>query len=82
MNYFDAEVACFVSLLELHEYINVRVLLYQSLINICFRGYCTPDQFCDCLCIWLKNYNTLVTGKICLLVDNISRNLTTALEFY
>ena len=28
------------------------------------RGYCTPDQFCDCLCIFLKNYNTLVTNKI------------------
>ena len=31
------------------------------------RGYCTPDQFFDCLCIFLKNYNTLVTSKICFL---------------
>ena len=31
------------------------------------RGYCTTDQFCDCLCIFLKNYNTLVTSKICFL---------------
>ena len=35
----------------------------------CFylRGYCIPDQFCDCLCIFLKNYNTMVTSKICFL---------------
>ena len=31
----------------------------------CFlRGYCTPDHFFDCLCIFLKNCNTLVTSKI------------------
>ena len=29
------------------------------------RGYCTPGQFLDCFCIFLKNYNTLVTSKIC-----------------
>ena len=26
------------------------------------RGYCTPDQSYDCLCIYLKNYNTLMTS--------------------
>ena len=31
------------------------------------RGYCTPDQFFDCLCIVFKNCNTLVTSKICFL---------------
>ena len=31
------------------------------------RGYCTPDHFFDCLCIFLKNYNTFVTSKICFL---------------
>ena len=31
------------------------------------RGYCTPGQFLDCFCIFLKNYNTLVTTKICFL---------------
>ena len=31
------------------------------------RGYCTPDQFFDCLFIFLKNCNTLVTSKICFL---------------
>ena len=31
------------------------------------RGYCTPDQFFDCLCIFLKNYNTLVASKVCFL---------------
>ena len=31
------------------------------------RGYCTPDQFFDCLCIFLKNYNTLVASKTCFL---------------
>ena len=29
------------------------------------RGYCTPGQFLDFFCIFLKNYNTLVTTKIC-----------------
>ena len=28
------------------------------------RGYCTPGQFLDCFCIFLKNYNTLVTSKV------------------
>ena len=32
--------------------------------SVHLRGYCTPDQFCDCLCIFLKKYNTLVTSKI------------------
>ena len=33
------------------------------IMNICIalRGYCTFDQFCGCLFIFLKNYNTLVT---------------------
>ena len=31
------------------------------------RGYCTLDQFCDCLCTFLKNHSTLVTSKICFL---------------
>ena len=31
------------------------------------RGYCTPGQFLDCFCIFLTNYNTLVTSKICFL---------------
>ena len=25
-------------------------------------AYCTPDQFCNCLCIFLKTYKTLVTS--------------------
>ena len=28
------------------------------------KGYCTPDQFCDCSCSFLKICNTLVTSKI------------------
>ena len=35
--------------------------------KLILRGYCTPDQFFDCLCIFLKNYKTLVTSKICFL---------------
>ena len=49
------------------------------------RGYCTPDQFCDCLYIFLKNYNILETTMICLfvfLIGNIPGNLITALEFH
>ena len=38
--------------------------------SLCWlRRYCTPDKFWDWLCIFLKNYNTLVTSKICLLGD-------------
>ena len=29
------------------------------------RGYCTPSQFCNCLCIFVQNYNTFLTSKIC-----------------
>ena len=36
----------------------------QFIITRLLREYCTPDQFCDCLCIFLKNYNTLVASKI------------------
>ena len=43
------------------------------------RGYCTSslDQFCNCLCIFLKNCNTLVTSKIMFLIGtcNNLRNL-------
>ena len=31
------------------------------------RGYCTPGHFLDCFCIFLKNYNKLVTSKMCFL---------------
>ena len=37
----------------------------ESTLNL--RGYCTPGQFLDCFCIFFKNYNTLVTSKICFL---------------
>ena len=51
------------------------------------RGNCTPDQFCDdCLCIFLINYNTLVTSKICFLKVTFKEPIyffvTTALEFH
>ena len=32
---------------------------------VALRGYCTPDQFCDCYGFFLKNYNILETSKIC-----------------
>ena len=31
------------------------------------RGYCTPGQFWDRLCIFVKNYKKLVTSKVCFL---------------
>ena len=40
---------------------------FDCLVVTSLRGYCTPDQFFDCLCIFLKNYNTLVASKICFL---------------
>ena len=55
------------SILELYLCILVNDLRYYKLY---FNGYCTPDQFCDCLCIFLKNYNTSVTSKICFLLGN------------
>ena len=42
-------------------------LVWNIIDHLPLRGYCTPDQFFDCLCIFLKNYNTLVTSKICFL---------------
>ena len=39
----------------------------QCFLSELLRGYCTPGQFLDCFCIFLKNYNTLVTSKICFL---------------
>ena len=41
------------------------VIEYHWCIYLLLRGYCTPGQFLDCFCIFLKNYNTLVTSKIC-----------------
>ena len=43
------------------------VMTHCNIFLALLRGYCTSDQFCDCLCIFLKNYNTLVTSKICFL---------------
>ena len=37
------------------------------LYRFTLRGYCTPGQFSDCLFIFLKYCNTLVTSKICFL---------------
>ena len=39
----------------------------NSKLTPTLRGYCTPDQFFDCLCIFFKNYNTLVASKTCFL---------------
>ena len=50
-------------------------------INVILRGYCNPGQFCDCA-FFLKNYSTFLTSKICFLIGNILRNLTSALEFH
>ena len=32
------------------------------------RGYCTPDQFCNWNAFFSKNYNTLITSKMCFLL--------------
>ena len=44
-------------------------LILKDVLSILMplRGYCTPGQFLGCFCIFLKNYNTLVTSKICFL---------------
>ena len=60
---------CRFQLLFLSFILYTQQLLFQSVVlkkgNI--WNWCTPNQFCDCLCIFLKNYNTLVTSKICFL---------------
>ena len=43
------------------------VVLFKVSHADMLRGYCTPGQFLDCLCTFLKNYNTLVASKICFL---------------
>ena len=39
----------------------------HKILQLSLRGYCTPRLFFNCLCIFLKTYNTLVTSKICFL---------------
>ena len=54
------------NLLQIHD---INKPAYLVMINgYTLRGYCTPGQFLDCFCIFLKNYNTLVTSKICFLL--------------
>ena len=49
-------------------------------VNQALRGYCTPDQFCDCLYAF---FSTITTHWWQVrYVGNISRNLITALKFY
>ena len=40
---------------------------FQNSLFYPLRGYCTPGQFLDCFCNFLKTYNILVTSKICFL---------------
>ena len=49
---------------------------------IILRGYCTPDQFFDCLCIFLKKLHHIGNKKGMFLVGDNPGNLITALEFY
>ena len=51
----------------LPETCNGKTRANSGHIALPLRGYCTPHQFCDCLCLFLKNYNTLVTSKVCFL---------------
>ena len=47
--HFDIFSACFWgSVAQIH-------VLFQA---FSLRGYCTPGQFLECFCIFLKNYNT------------------------
>ena len=65
--YFKNLIFFSIGVKELFEH---RVLWRKSYgILLSLRGYCTPDQFFDCLCIVFKNCNTLVTSKICFLEE-------------
>ena len=57
----------FTSTAVLKKSSNLHVLHLTDSLFSNLRGYCTPSQFLDCFCIFLKNYNTLVTSKICFL---------------
>ena len=62
----DPSSSCFhfgSPLYQLGYYFGPRFTILTQLL----RGYCTPDQFCDCLCSFLKNYNTSMTSNICFL---------------
>ena len=59
------------TILYSHKDMNSKINIINEALKIVstvgLRGYCTPGQFLDCLCIFLKNYNTLVTSKTCFL---------------
>ena len=60
--------SCYQSMQQLNKVIQVSPEIHTLCSTLApLRGYRTPDQFSDCLCILLKNYNTLVTSKICFL---------------
>ena len=46
----------------------INHMLSPSTTNwiFCLRGYDTPDQFYDYLCIFLKNYNKIIGNKLLL----------------
>ena len=52
--------------IDMHCLLKLVVCAHLGAQHI-LRGYCTPGQFLDCFCIFLKNYNILVTSKICFL---------------
>ena len=63
--------------------INIKhVISTRMSKEVVWRGYCTPDEFCHCLYIFLSNYNTLMTGIGMFVIGYIPRKLTTALEFH
>ena len=69
---FDEIVFDILIMNYLTKFVHIKCRLYvqykSKIWNIkTLRGYCTPGQFLDCFCIFLENYNTLVTSKICFL---------------
>ena len=62
--FFSNQIEYFILSLLVIDY--MQIILYIFL-TAALRGYCTPSQVFDCLCIFLKNYNTLVASKICFL---------------
>ena len=51
-------------LLALISRVGFLLVSCEDVQSLALRGYCTPDHFVDCLCIFLKNYNAFVTIKI------------------
>ena len=67
---------------EYHNNICYKWLRSILCFTLHLRGYCTPGQFWDCFCVFLKKLQHISNKKDMFLIGNISGNLISALEFH